>query len=94
MLIHYDITKIIKCIHEPNLLIFCFLFFSSEFYDHNALIMQDEAPVIAGLLVGLNVIDCNLCLKGDDLDTAPSVIDFSLYLKDGNYLDKPEEGAS
>ena len=54
--------------------------------------MEEEAPVIAGLLVGLNVIDCNLCLKGDDLDTAPSVIDFSLYLKDGNYLDKPEEG--
>ncbi|XP_072038427.1 RUN and FYVE domain-containing protein 2-like isoform X2 [Amphiura filiformis] len=65
----------------------------SEFYDPNALIMEEEAPVIAGLLVGLNVIDCNLCLKGDDLDTAPSVIDFSLYLKDGNYLDKPEEGA-
>lgn len=55
--------------------------------------MEEEAPVIAGLLVGLNVIDCNLCLKGDDLDNAPSVIDFSLYFKEGNYLDKPENGS-
>ncbi|XP_071808482.1 RUN and FYVE domain-containing protein 2-like isoform X3 [Asterias amurensis] len=62
----------------------------SEWYDQNALLLEEEAAVIAGLLVGLNVIDCNLCLKGDDLDSAPSVIDFSLYLKDGNYLDKPQ----
>jgi hypothetical protein len=25
--------------------------------------LSDEASVVAGLLVGLNVIDCNLCLK-------------------------------
>ena len=28
----------------------------------------EEGSVIAGMLVGLNVIDCNLCLKGEDLD--------------------------
>ncbi|XP_072923644.1 RUN and FYVE domain-containing protein 1 isoform X1 [Hemitrygon akajei] len=55
----------------------------SEFYDTNALMMQDEGAVIVGLLVGLTVIDANLCLKGEDLDSQLGVIDFSLYLKDG-----------
>jgi hypothetical protein len=49
----------------------------------------EEGAVVAGMLVGLNVIDCNLCLKGEDLDKQASVIDFSLYLKDGNYLERP-----
>ena len=56
--------------------------------------MEEEAMVIAGLLVGLNAIDCNFCLKGDDLDSAPSVIDFSMYFKEGNYLERPSEGAA
>ncbi len=30
--------------------------------------MEDEGAVIAGLLVGLNVIDCNLGIKDEDLD--------------------------
>ncbi|XP_051870817.1 RUN and FYVE domain-containing protein 1 [Pristis pectinata] len=55
----------------------------SEFYDTNALMMHDEGAVIVGLLVGLTVIDANLCLKGEDLDSQVGVIDFSLYLKDG-----------
>ncbi|XP_071830033.1 RUN and FYVE domain-containing protein 2-like isoform X2 [Apostichopus japonicus] len=66
----------------------------SEHYEPSALLREEEAHVIAGLLVGLNVIDCNLCVKGDDLDNAPSVIDFSLYFKEGNYLDKPENGSA
>lgn len=49
----------------------------SEFYEPNALMMEEEGAVIAGLLVGLNVIDANLCMKGEDLDsqvTAPSLL--------------------
>lgn len=30
--------------------------------------MEEEGAVIGGLLVGLNVIDANLCIKGEDLD--------------------------
>jgi len=31
--------------------------------------LNDEATVVAGLLVGLNIIDCNMVLKDDeDLD--------------------------
>ncbi|XP_077671025.1 protein RUFY3 isoform X4 [Eretmochelys imbricata] len=56
----------------------------SEFYEPNALIMEEEGHIIAGLLVGLNVIDANFCMKGEDLDSQVGVIDFSMYLKDGN----------
>uniref|UniRef100_A0A8C0AUP7 RUN and FYVE domain-containing protein 1 n=1 Tax=Buteo japonicus TaxID=224669 RepID=A0A8C0AUP7_9AVES len=41
----------------------------SEFYEPDALMMEEEGAVIVGLLVGLNVIDANLCLKGEDLDS-------------------------
>ncbi|KAM9795511.1 RUN and FYVE domain-containing protein 1 [Neosynchiropus ocellatus] len=54
----------------------------SEFYELGALMMEEEGAVMGGLLVGLNVIDANLCIKGEDLDSQVGVIDFSLYLKD------------
>ncbi|XP_023139832.1 RUN and FYVE domain-containing protein 1 [Amphiprion ocellaris] len=54
----------------------------SEFYDSGALMMEEEGAVMGGLLVGLNIIDANLCIKGEDLDSQVGVIDFSLYLKD------------
>lgn len=41
----------------------------SEFYEANALMMEEEGAIIAGLLVGLNVIDANFCMKGEDLDS-------------------------
>lgn len=31
--------------------------------------MEEEGVVIVGMLVGLNVIDANLCVKGEDLDS-------------------------
>ncbi|KAJ1521924.1 hypothetical protein ONE63_002259 [Megalurothrips usitatus] len=52
-----------------------------DYFEPDALIMCDEAIVIMGLLVGLNVIDCNLCVKEEDLDCPQGVIDFSLYLR-------------
>jgi len=32
------------------------------------MLLEEEAQVIAGLLVGLNVIDCNMGIKDEDLD--------------------------
>ncbi|XP_030215538.1 protein RUFY3 isoform X2 [Gadus morhua] len=64
----------------------------SEFYEANALMMEEEGAVIAGLLVGLNVIDANLCMKGEDLDSQVGVIDFSMYLKDSGNSSKSTEG--
>ncbi|KAG5672962.1 hypothetical protein PVAND_003049 [Polypedilum vanderplanki] len=52
-----------------------------EYYEPHALMLSDEIVVIMGILVGLNVIDCNLCVKGEDLDSQQGVIDFSLYLR-------------
>ncbi|XP_072256903.1 RUN and FYVE domain-containing protein 1 [Pyxicephalus adspersus] len=54
----------------------------SDFYEPEALMLEEEGAVIVGLLVGLNMIDANLCLKGEDLDSQVGVIDFSFYLKD------------
>ncbi|XP_061670270.1 RUN and FYVE domain-containing protein 2 isoform X2 [Syngnathoides biaculeatus] len=52
-----------------------------DFYENSALMLEEEGAVIVGLLVGLNVIDANLCVKGEDLDSQVGVIDFSMYLK-------------
>lgn len=38
--------------------------------------MEEEGAVIGGLLVGLNVIDANLCIKGEDLDCQVRVFFF------------------
>uniref|UniRef100_A0A8C2ZQ37 RUN and FYVE domain containing 1 n=1 Tax=Cyclopterus lumpus TaxID=8103 RepID=A0A8C2ZQ37_CYCLU len=66
----------------------------SEFYDSGALMVEEEGAVIGGLLVGLNVIDANLCIKGEDLDSQVSaVIDFSLYLKDPAKSETPKNDA-
>lgn len=53
----------------------------AEYYEPHALMMSEEVIVILGILVGLNVIDCNLCVKEEDLDSQQGVIDFSLYLR-------------
>lgn len=53
----------------------------AEYYEPYALMMSDEIILIMGILVGLNVIDCNLCVKEEDLDSQQGVIDFSLYLR-------------
>lgn len=45
------------------------VFFTSDFYENSALMLEEEGAVIVGLLVGLNVIDANLCVKGEDLDS-------------------------
>nr|CAG4644696.1 EOG090X043H [Leptodora kindtii] len=55
----------------------------AEFYEPGSLLLSDESVVLLGLLLGLNVVDCNLCLKEEDLDTQQGVIDFSLYLRSG-----------
>ncbi|XP_071772557.1 RUN and FYVE domain-containing protein 1 [Centroberyx gerrardi] len=62
-----------------------------EFYDPGALMMEEEGTVIVGMLVGLNVIDANLCIKGEDLDSQVAVIDFSLYLKDPANSETPKD---
>lgn len=42
--------------------------------------VEEEGAVMGGLLVGLNVIDANLCIKGEDLDSQVSADVFFLGL--------------
>ncbi|XP_037027049.1 RUN and FYVE domain-containing protein 2 isoform X4 [Bradysia coprophila] len=65
----------------------------AEYYEPHALMMSDEVMVIFGILVGLNVIDCNLCVKEEDLDSQQGVIDFSLYLRSSS-RSSPEDDAA
>jgi hypothetical protein len=37
-----------------------------DFYEPYALMLGEEAMVVSGLLIGLNIIDCNMVLKDDD----------------------------
>lgn len=50
-----------------------------------------QVIVILGILVGLNVIDCNLCVKEEDLDSQQGVIDFSLYLRSSSRNSQDDE---
>ncbi|XP_076878059.1 RUN and FYVE domain-containing protein 1 [Brachyhypopomus gauderio] len=64
-----------------------------EFYEPGALVLEEEGSVVVGMLVGLNVIDANLCVKGEDLDSQVGIIDFSLYLKDPQMTENTQDGA-
>ncbi|ALC47169.1 CG31064 [Drosophila busckii] len=65
-----------------------------DYYEPHGLMMSDEIVVIMGILVGLNVIDCNLCVKEEDLDSQQGVIDFSLYLRSSSRNAEPNEDSS
>lgn len=58
--------------NSAYILVWVFLCLSSDFYENSALMLEEEGAVIVGLLVGLNVIDANLCVKGEDLDSQVS----------------------
>lgn len=51
----------------------CVMRSNSDFYENAAVMLEEEGAVIVGLLVGLNVIDANLCVKGEDLDSQVSL---------------------
>ena len=57
-----------------------------ECYEDYAFLASDDASVISGMLLGLSVLDCNLDIRREDLDNLSAVIDFSRFLKEGNYL--------
>eukprot|EP00040_Diaphanoeca_grandis_P013588 m.68776 g.68776 ORF g.68776 m.68776 type:complete len:671 (-) comp23991_c0_seq3:62-2074(-) len=61
--------------------------FMSDWYEPWGFMLAEDATVVfAGLLVSANTVDCKFDLDPYMLDGLPSVIDYSLYLKDGNYL--------
>uniref|UniRef100_A0A6I8PAW9 RUN domain-containing protein 3B n=1 Tax=Ornithorhynchus anatinus TaxID=9258 RepID=A0A6I8PAW9_ORNAN len=53
-----------------------------RFYDEGAIVLGEEANMLAGMLLGLNAIDFSFCLKGEGLNGSfPAVIDYTPYLK-------------
>uniref|UniRef100_A0A3B4CHI5 RUN domain-containing protein 3B n=1 Tax=Pygocentrus nattereri TaxID=42514 RepID=A0A3B4CHI5_PYGNA len=53
-----------------------------RFYEDGAIMLGEEAGLLADTLIGLNAIDFSFCLKGEGLDgTYPAVIDYTPYLK-------------
>ncbi|KAM4600907.1 RUN domain-containing protein 3B isoform 1-T1 [Polymixia lowei] len=53
-----------------------------RFYEDGAVMLGEEAGLLADTLIGLNTIDFSFCLKGEGLDgTCPAVIDYTPYLK-------------
>ncbi|XP_068179476.1 RUN domain-containing protein 3B [Antennarius striatus] len=53
-----------------------------KFYDDGAIMLGEEAGLLADTLIGLNTIDLSFCLKGEGVDgSCPAVIDYTPYLK-------------
>uniref|UniRef100_A0A3B5MRX1 RUN domain-containing protein 3B n=1 Tax=Xiphophorus couchianus TaxID=32473 RepID=A0A3B5MRX1_9TELE len=53
-----------------------------RFFEEGAIILREEAGLLADTLIGLNIIDFSFCLKGEGLDdSCPAVIDYTPYLK-------------
>ncbi|KAG7475085.1 hypothetical protein JOB18_023834 [Solea senegalensis] len=51
-------------------------------YEEGAVMLGEEAGLLADTLIGLNTVDFSFCLKGDGLDSSsPTVIDYTPYLK-------------
>ena len=42
---------------------------------------NDEFALLCGLLVGINVIDFNFCLKDENLDSVDTTVNFEPYLR-------------
>ncbi len=46
----------------------------SDWYDREALMMREEGGVLTGLLMGLNALDYNVLLKGEEFDISVSAL--------------------
>lgn len=57
--------------------------FLTEYYENDGLLMDEESGVlVAGLLVSLNVLDCNLCLKGVAFDSPMAPVYYAPFLRE------------
>lgn len=63
-----------------------------DIYHHYAFMMNDEAQIFAGLIIGVNVIDCNFFVKDANFDLMDDIIDLSPYLRMANSYDEANVG--
>lgn len=59
-----------------------------DVYHDYAFMLNDEAQVFAGLIIGVNVIDCNFFVKDANFDLMDEIIDLSPYLRAANSFDE------
>lgn len=62
-----------------------------DIYHDYAFMLNDEAQVFAGLIIGVNVIDCNFFVKDANFDLMDDIIDLSPYLKAANSYDSEQD---
>lgn len=62
-----------------------------DIYHDYAFMLNDEAHVFAGLIIGVNVIDCNFFVKDANFDIMDDIIDLSPYLRVANSFDEDED---
>ena len=67
---------------------------TAEFYEPEALMRSEEAVLLCGLLVSLNIVDCNICLKEEDLDGQEGVIDLTFYLRRKEDIGRERENST
>lgn len=60
-------------------------------YHDYAFMLNDEAQVFAGLIIGVNVIDCNFFVKNANFDLIDDIIDLSPYLRAANSFDEDDQ---
>ena len=61
-----------------------------DWYEPESILFTEDGVIIAGLLQSLNALDYNLTSDGSEFDIESLAIDFSMFLKDGNYLAHPK----
>lgn len=66
----------------------------AEHYSAGSFMREEEASILSGLLVGLNVIDCSFNVKDEDLDKPLGIIDYSVFLKDAFLTQEEKEEVS
>ncbi|XP_023334538.1 RUN and FYVE domain-containing protein 2 isoform X2 [Eurytemora carolleeae] len=59
--------------HKDDLLV--------EYYYPESMLFSEEATLLQGLLVSLNIVDFNIIVKDEELDSQETVIDLSMYLR-------------
>lgn len=64
-----------------------------DIYHDYAFMLNDEAHVFAGLIIGVNVIDCNFFVKDDNFDLMDDIIDLNPYLRIANSYDDDRENS-
>ena len=67
-----------------NLIYFIIIFFSSDIYEKESILISEEASIIAGLLVGLNAFDVTIDIKSElnEFDLPLKPLNYSLYLRE------------